>query len=193
MPLTIPSTAWSSAASSKITFAALPPSSRVSFLSEPASSRWIALPTSVEPVKAILSTPDLTRAAPARVARRERRRDLPRQHQEREVPRNDLARNPERLRPAVRECVLELVRPARVVEEVRGGQRQVDVAGLANRLAAVQGFEHRELARAFLEDTRDPEEVLRALGGGRRRPTVLERFPRSADGEGDVLGPGLRN
>ena len=48
-------------------FAALPPSSSVSFVPVPASSRWIALPTSVEPVKAILSTPGcLTRAAPAR-------------------------------------------------------------------------------------------------------------------------------
>ena len=64
--MTIPSTAWSSAASSKITFAALPPSSSVSFLPVPASSRWIALPTSVEPVKAILSTSLLTSAAPAR-------------------------------------------------------------------------------------------------------------------------------
>ena len=67
MPLTIPSTAWSSAASSKMMFAALPPSSSVSFVPVPASSRWIALPTSVEPVKAILSTSScLTSAAPAR-------------------------------------------------------------------------------------------------------------------------------
>ncbi len=47
-------------------FAALPPSSSVSFLPVPASSRWIALPTSVDPVKAILSTSDFTSAAPAR-------------------------------------------------------------------------------------------------------------------------------
>ena len=67
MPLTIPSTAWSSAASSKMMFAALPPSSSVSFLPVPASSRWIAFPTSVEPVNAILSTPScLTSAAPVR-------------------------------------------------------------------------------------------------------------------------------
>ena len=38
---------------------------------------------------------------------------------------------------AVREGVLELVGPARVVEEVRRGQRQVDVARLLDRLAAV--------------------------------------------------------
>src|SRR5436190_1490952 len=63
----IPSTAWSSAAPSRMMLAALPPSSSVSFLPEPASSRWIALPTSVEPVKATLSTPpDLTISAPVR-------------------------------------------------------------------------------------------------------------------------------
>ena len=65
MPLTMPSTAWSSGASSKTTLAALPPSSRVSFLPVPATARWISLPTSVEPVNAILSTPGwATRACP---------------------------------------------------------------------------------------------------------------------------------
>ena len=62
----MPSTAWSSAQSSKTMFAALPPSSSVSFLPVPASRRWIALPTSVEPVNAILSTSASTSAAPAR-------------------------------------------------------------------------------------------------------------------------------
>ena len=38
-------------------FAALPPSSSVSFFPVPASRRWIALPTSVEPVNATLSMP----------------------------------------------------------------------------------------------------------------------------------------
>ena len=50
----------------------------------------------------------------------------------------------------VRERVLELVGPAGVVEEVRGGERQVDVARLLDRLAAVQRLEHGELARALL-------------------------------------------
>ena len=75
----------------------------------------------------------------------------------------------------VRERVLELVRPARVVEEVRRREREVDVARLLDRLAAVQRLEHRELARALLEDARDPEEVLRALRAGQRRPAVRER------------------
>ena len=56
MPLTMPSTAWSIGASSKTMFAALPPSSRVTFLSVPATAFAMARPTSVEPVKATLST-----------------------------------------------------------------------------------------------------------------------------------------
>ena len=207
-------------------FAALPPSSSVSFVPVPASSRWIALPTSVEPVKAILSTPScLTSAAPARpspvtmlttpggssawrqtsakrsavsgvvsaglrttvLPGRERRRDLPGEHQQREVPGDDLAGDSERLRLAVRERVLELVGPARVVEEVRRREREVDVAALANRLAAVEALEHRELARALLQDAGDPEEVLRALGRSELRPAVLERAAGRLHGEVDVL------
>ena len=87
----------------------------------------------------------------------------------------------------VRERVLELVRPARVVEEVRGRERQVDVARLLDRLAAVQRLEHGELARALLEDARDAEEVLRALRAGQRRPAVRERVARGGDGAVDVL------
>jgi hypothetical protein len=63
MPLTIPSTAWSTGASANTMLAAFPPSSRVTFL-RPAA-RAISLPTSVEPVNAILSTPGwLTSARP---------------------------------------------------------------------------------------------------------------------------------
>ena len=78
-----------------------------------------------------------------RVPAGERRRDLPREHQEREVPRDDLLRPRPAAGGPVRERVLELVRPARVVEEVRGGEREVDVPRFADRLAAVERFERR--------------------------------------------------
>ncbi len=113
-----------------------------------------------------------------RVAARERRRDLPREHQQREVPGDDLRRDPERLRPPVREGVLELVGPAGVVEEVRGRERQVDVARLLDRLAAVERLGDGELARALLEDAGDAEEVLRALCRAQRRPAVREGLTR---------------
>ena len=57
IPLTIPSTAWSIGASSNTMFAALPPSSSVTFLPVPANDCWIFLPTAVEPVNATLSMP----------------------------------------------------------------------------------------------------------------------------------------
>ena len=72
------------------------------------------------------------------VAAGERRRELPGRHQQREVPRHDLPDDAHRRDRAAADAVAELVRPARVVEEVRRGERDVDVARLAQRLAAVQ-------------------------------------------------------
>ena len=65
IPCTMPSTAWSMAASSKTMLADLPPSSSVSPTPRPASAAWMSLPTAVEPVKATLSTSERTSAAPA--------------------------------------------------------------------------------------------------------------------------------
>src|SRR3954470_3791031 len=115
-------------------------------------------------------------------------RDLPREHQQREVPRDDLPRDADRAWTLIRERVLELVRPAGVVEEVRSRERQVDVSGFLDRLAAVQGLEHRELARAFLEDPRDPEQVLRAFRRRHARPAVVERSARRRDRLLDLRG-----
>ena len=106
------------------------------------------------------------------VARRERGRDLPGQHEQREVPRDDLAGDADGPRPAVRERVLELVRPAGVVEEVRRGEREVDVARLLDRLAAVERLEDGELARALLQDARDRGRGISRARAGERRPAV---------------------
>ena len=180
-----PSTAWSSAASSKMMFAALPPSSSVSFLSVPAIARWISFPTSVEPVNATLSTSGcFTSAAPARPSPVTMfttpggspacRRTSQKRSAESGVVSAGFrttvlpvasagaifhesmrsgkfqgmicAATPSGRGRAVRERVLELVRPAGVVEEVRRRERQVDVAGLLDRLAAVERLEDGELA-----------------------------------------------
>ena len=222
----MPSTAWSSGASSKTMFAALPPSSSVRPLPLPASSRWIALPTSVEPVNAILSTPGCaTSAAPVRPSPVTMLTTPGGSSAWRSTSQNSSAvsgvvsaglsttvlpaasagaifhasissgkfhgmiwpATPTRPRAPVRERVLELVGPARVVEEVRRGERQVDVARLLDRLAAVERLQHGELARALLQQPRDPEQVLRALGRAQRRPAVLERRARGGDGGVDVL------
>jgi hypothetical protein len=161
----------------------LPPSSSDSFLPEPAVALRMILPTSDEPVKAILSTPGwLTMAAPAvrparhdvddalrhagaladlgeedggqrgefgrlqhhRAAGRQRRRDLPGQHQQREIPRYDLADDADRL--VAGKLAVQRLRPAGVVEEMADRQRHVDVAALADRLAVVDRFQHGEKA-----------------------------------------------
>ncbi len=188
------------------------------------------LPTSVEPVNAILSRPgwlDQERAGLARtgddvddsgrklrlledlrqhqrrerrglrrlehhgVAGGERRRDLPRRHQQREVPRDHLPGDSERPRAPAGERVLELVGPARVVEEVRRHQRQVDVARLADRLAAVHRLDDGELAAALLHDARDAVDVLAALARRELRPHAIVGAARGGDRAIDVLGARL--
>ena len=128
-----------------------------------------------------------------RVAAREGGRDLPREHEQREVPGDDLPGDAERARPAVREGVFELVGPARVVEEVCGRQRQVDVARLLDRLAAVERLGDGQLPRALLQDAGDPEQVLGALRRSQLRPPVDEGVACGPDGEVDVLGACLRH
>ena len=226
----MPSTAWSIGASSKTMLAALPPSSRVTFLSVPATDVAIAWPTSVEPVNATLSTPGVpTSARPVSpgagddvdhagrqvglladlgeqqrgqrrglgrlehdgVAAGQRRRDLPRQHQQREVPRDDLAGDAERPRVRPEAGVLELVGPAGVVEEVRRRQRDVDVAGLLDRLAVVDRLQHGELAAALLDDPGDPEEVLAPLPARHPAPDPVVGPAGGPDGRVDVGLVGL--
>ena len=137
MPLTMPSTAWSIGASSKTMLAALPPSSRVTFLSVPATDlrdrpadlgragerdlvdvrvldqRAAGLAGAGDDVdharRQVGLLADLGeqqrgqrrglgRLEHDRVAGGQRRRDLPGQHEQREVPRDDLAGHAQRLR-----------------------------------------------------------------------------------------------
>ena len=90
---------------------------------------------------------------------------------------------------ASRERVLELVGPARVVEEVRGRERDVDVARLLDRLAAVHRLQHRELARPLLELPGDPVEVLRALGAGELAPRCSEASRAASTASATSSGP----
>ena len=219
MPLTIPSTAWSSAASSKMMFAALPPSSSVSFLpraGELALDRLADLGRAGERdlvdarvldergAGAAVAGDDVDdagrqlgladdvaeeqRGQRRRLGRlqhdgvpgRERRRDLPREHQQREVPRDDLAGDAERLRAAGSGTRTRACRPSprsrRSARPRAAGRRRATRGSACRR----QRLEHRELARALLEDARDPEEVLRALGRRELRPAVRRTPSRAA-------------
>src|SRR5437016_6737391 len=124
---------------------------------------------------------------------RQRGRDLPREHEQREVPRDDLTGHAEGPRRAMREGVLELVRPPRVIEEVRRSERKIDVARFADRLAPVHRFEYSELTRALLKDARDPEEVLGALAGTDARPAFGIRRARGFYRPVDIRLAGLRD
>ena len=105
--------------------------------------------------------------------------ELPCGHEEREIPRDDLAGDAERTSPAAGESVVELVRPAGVVEEMRGDEGQVDVAAFLDRLAAVHRLEHGEFPGLLLEQAGDAVEIFRALAAGHFPP---DGFLRPAGG-----------
>ena len=71
--------------------------------------------------------------------------------------------------------VFEFVRPAGVVEEMRGGQRHIDIARFADRLAAVHRFDDRQLARAILNHPRDAVDVFAAFLRRHLRPDSFVR------------------
>ena len=121
-----------------------------------------------------------------RVAAGQRGGDLPGQHQQREVPRDDLAGHAERARRRAVPRVLQLVGPPGVVEEVRRGQRDVDVARLPDRLAVVERLQDGELAGALLQDAGDPEQVLAAVRGTHGPPDAGEGSAGGGDGTVDV-------
>jgi hypothetical protein len=113
-----------------------------------------------------------------RVAARERGRDFPCGHEQRKIPRNDLPRDTERLRCFARESVFQLVRPARVIKKVRRHERQIHVAAFLDGLAAVHRFEHRKLARLFLDDARDAIKIFPALASRHFAPDFFVSAPR---------------
>ncbi len=117
--------------------------------------------------------------------------ELPRRHQQREVPRNDLPGHADRRHVAVGESVFELVGPAGVVEEMRRGEGDVDVARLLDRLAAVHGLDNRQHARLLLDQAGDAEDVLGALARCQLPPHLLIRAPRFLHGPVDVFGIGV--
>ena len=75
-----------------------------------------------------------------RVPHGERGCDLPREHQKREVPGDDLAGHAKRL--AVRQFVVHQLGHASVVIEMACDERDVYVAAFADGFAVVEGLEH---------------------------------------------------
>ena len=116
------------------------------------------------------------------VSRRQRRSNLPRQHQQRKIPRNNLPDNS--ARHILGKFLFQKLRPAGVMIEMPRDQRNVDVAALANRLAIVHRLQHREQPRMLLHQPRQRIQIARPrmrserLPRWRRRP---RRFHRCVD------------
>ncbi len=110
------------------------------------------------------------------------------EHQQREIPRHDLADHAER-RIVGKLAVLQL-RPAGVMQEVSRDQRHVDVARLADRLAVVQRFEHGEQPAVTLHHARQRIQMTRTSGAAQREPARL-RGARRGDGRVDIGGIAL--
>jgi hypothetical protein len=98
----------------------------------------------------------------------ERRRNLPRKHQQREVPRNNLPDDARRL--VAGELFIPQLRPTRMMIKMPRHERNVDVACLADALAVVECLQHRKPPRVLLHLPRQGIKILRALMPGERLP-----------------------
>ncbi|GAA2925547.1 hypothetical protein GCM10011428_48070 [Streptomyces violaceus] len=131
------------------------------------------------------------------VAGGQRGGQLPSGHQDREVPRDDLADHAQWLVEVVRDRIGVDLRDAALlgaddageVPEVVHGQRDVGGQGLADRLAVLPGLGDRDLLEVFFQAVRDPVEDAGAFRGGRAAPPV-GRPVRGVQGEFDVGGGG---
>ena len=111
-------------------------------------------------------------------------RDLPREHEQREVPGNDLA--DDATSSVVGKFLIEELGPAGVVIEMAGDKRNVDVAALANGLAVVHGFEHGEAARMLLHLAGQRVEIASAFVAAESLPCG-QSFASGGDGGVDVV------
>jgi hypothetical protein len=97
---------------------------------------------------------------------------------------------PERL--AVGKLAVHQLRPAGVMVEMAGDQRNVDVAGFADRLAVVERFHHRKEAAVALDEACQRIEVAGAAMSRKCSPGRL-RLGGGLDGGIDVGGTRLRD
>ena len=76
---------------------------------------------------------------------------------------------------------------------MRRDQRQIDVARFLDRLAAIHRFEHGQLARFFLNQTRDAIEIFPALAARHFAPDIFVSAPRCFHREIDVVRIAFRD
>ncbi len=111
------------------------------------------------------------------VAHRDGWRDFPREHQQGEIPWNDLPTDAQRF--AVWQFLIHQLGHTCVVIEVPLRKRYVDVPRLADRFAVVQRFKNGKQPRVFLQKPRDGIDVPRAPCAAELLPFALRRTRRS--------------
>lgn len=123
-----------------------------------------------------------------RIAGSERRGELPAGHQVREVPRNDLTHNAERLVKHEGERVFVNLggtafggaQNAGEVAEVIGTGRNIDIAGLTEGLAVIEHFHRGKTLNVRVDRVRDLQKQSGTLSRRRLAPG-LERFSSDLD------------
>ena len=124
--------------------------------------------------------------------------NLPRPHEDGEVPRDDLtahtngfmARVGEGLGVGVDGLAVDLVGPAGVVAKAADGVGQVGLRH-GEGLAVVEGLDGRESAEIALHEVGELSDQTAAVGGSDAAPGTLEGLTSSRDGSVDILLSGL--
>ncbi|MDZ7748879.1 MAG: hypothetical protein U5K43_08520 [Halofilum sp. (in: g-proteobacteria)] len=131
------------------------------------------------------------------VARGQGRTQLPREHHQREVPRQHRADHPDGLahdhRHGVvadrRGLVVDLVDGLGVPQDALDGLGHVDRGAVADRLARVQALHHRELVAVALQQLAQAHHHALAVPGVHARPVAaLERLARAAHRQIHIIG-----
>src|SRR5215467_15921096 len=123
-----------------------------------------------------------------RVAGRQRRRDFPRQHQQREIPGNDLSDHA--AGGVIPELLLDKLCPTRVMVEMAGYQRNIQIAAFTDGFAVVESLEYGEPARMLLHLASQRIEKARTLVSGQFLPAA-QGGTRGLHGGFDVGGASL--
>ena len=129
------------------------------------------------------------------VAGGQSRCDLPHGHQDREVPRDDLAHDTQGLVEVIGDgVVIELrqraflgAQNAGEVAEVVDGQGDIGSQGLPHRLAVVPGLDDGDRLEVLLHAVGDLEQDVATIAGGHTSPRGC-RGVRGVEGKFDVLG-----
>jgi hypothetical protein len=137
-----------------------------------------------------------------RVAGGQRRGQLPRRHQQREIPRHDRADHAQwfagdqaqLVLAGGRDLAVDLVQRLGRPREAADRRGQVDVARIVDRLAHVQGFQQGQLVGVLLDQRHQLLQGLLALDRPGPGPVAgLEAAPRRAHRAVDVRLPAARH